>query len=423
MYIKRNSIFLIDREPNSQDGKLRYRIKWNNNTVAFNVGFRVEFDKWSKETQRCKNNTTHGKQKIPAAIINKEINRFEDIAQQIFTAFENADKTPEADEFREEFNKKIGKVNTSNKTFLSIYDEFTYDTGIKNQWTDASFKKYTTLKNHLTSCFPNITFHQLNEEGLNNFVHYLRNIKEYRNSSIAKLLSFLKSFLQWATKKGYNINKDYISFSPKLKTSERKVIFLDWEELMTLYNYQVPETKKHLEHIRDVFCFCCFSSLRYSDVANLKRSDVFQEYISITTIKTSDSITIELNDYSKEILHRYSEQTFFNNLALPIISNQKMNVYLKELCQLCGLNKPVTITYYKGNQRIDQTFPKYELITTHCGRRTFICNALMLGIAPQIVMKWTGHSNYSAMRPYIDVADNTKKQAMNLFNKKSLHEK
>lgn len=60
--------------------------------------------------------------------------------------------------------------------------------------------------------------------------------------------------------------------------------------------------------------------------------------------------------------------------------------------------------------------PKYALLGTHAGRRTFICNALALGISPQVVMKWTGHSGYKAMKPYIDIADDIKASAMSKFN-------
>lgn len=66
----------------------------------------------------------------------------------------------------------------------------------------------------------------------------------------------------------------------------------------------------------------------------------------------------------------------------------------------------------------DETHPRYKLSPTHCGRRTFICNALMLGILPEIVMKWTGHSDYKAMKPYIAITDKAKRKAMDLFNKK-----
>ena len=61
--------------------------------------------------------------------------------------------------------------------------------------------------------------------------------------------------------------------------------------------------------------------------------------------------------------------------------------------------------------------PKWELVGTHSGRRTFIVNALSLGITPNIVMKWTGHSDYKAMKPYIDIAEKTKAEQMAIFEK------
>ena len=86
------------------------------------------------------------------------------------------------------------------------------------------------------------------------------------------------------------------------------------------------------------------------------------------------------------------------------------------LGELAEINEPVRETYYKGNERIDEVAPKYALLSTHAGRRTFICNALALGIPAQVVMKWTGHSDYKAMKPYIDIADDIKANAMNKFN-------
>ena len=94
-----------------------------------------------------------------------------------------------------------------------------------------------------------------------------------------------------------------------------------------------------------------------------------------------------------------------------------MNDYLKEMAEIVGFNEAIPVTYYRGSQRVDEVYAKYQLMSTHAGRRTFICNALMLGIAPQIVMKWTGHSDYSAMKPYIEIADKAKEDAMLLFDK------
>lgn len=194
------------------------------------------------------------------------------------------------------------------------------------------------------------------------------------------------------------------------------MIFLTWEELNKLKNYQIPDTKQYLERVRDVFLFCCFTGLRYSDVHNLKKSDIRDGYIEITTVKTAERLIIELNNHSKAILDKYKGVEFEGHKALPVISNQKMNDYLKELGELAEINEPVSETYYKGSRRIDTITPKYALLGTHAGRRTFICNALALGIPAQVVMKWTGHSDYKAMKPYIDIADDVKANAMNKFN-------
>ena len=156
--------------------------------------------------------------------------------------------------------------------------------------------------------------------------------------------------------------------------------------------------------------------MRFSDVINLKRNDIKDGYIEITTIKTVDNLIIELNKHSKSILDKYLIDKMFDEKIFPTISNQKMNDYLKEFSELAGIDEPIRETYYRGGERIDEVLPKYALMSTHAGRRTFICNALSLGIPPQVVMKWTGHSDYKAMKPYIDIADETKISAMERFN-------
>ncbi|KAA6313570.1 Tyrosine recombinase XerC [termite gut metagenome] len=263
----------------------------------------------------------------------------------------------------------------------------------------------------------NLSFEMLDETKLMAYVGYLRDVVDMRNNTLEKQISYLKWFLRWSVKKGYNNNIAFETFKPKLKYIQKKVIFLTWKELNRLREYVIPDTKKYLERVRDVFLFCCFTGLRYSDVYNLKRSDVKDNRIEITTIKTADSLTIELNNHSKTILDKYKDVAFENDKVLPVISNQKMNDYLKELAELAQINEPVRETYYKGNERIDVVAPKYALLGTHAGRRTFICNALSLGIPAQVVMKWTGHNDYKAMKPYIDIADDIKAGAMDKFNR------
>ncbi len=150
-------------------------------------------------------------------------------------------------------------------------------------------------------------------------------------------------------------------------------------------------------------------------MAALKRTDISGDYIYITTQKTNDRLPINLNSFAKEILDKYKDCRFPGGTALPVISNQKMNEYLKEVCELCEFNDPITRVCFRAGQREEETQPKYELIGTHAGRRTFICFALASGIPPQVVMKWTGHSDYKAMKPYIDIAEKVKAEQMAIF--------
>ena len=390
--IKWYHIFLVDREKgNEKDGKLRLRIRWGDNIVAFNLGFRVEFAKWSKETQRCKNGTSHGKDKISASVINREINRYEEAAEETFNSFSLQGISPSKDEFRAKFlniARGIELQTDKDKKLLELIDDFMHEMGMRNGWSMGTYANIRTLKKHMEEFNPNITFSDLDEKGLLEYTLFLQNEYGQRNNTTLKQIKIIKWFLLWATKKGYNKTNDFLAFTPKFKVTDRKIIFLDWDELMKVFYFTFPARKQYLERVRDVFCFCCFTGLRYSDVANLKKSDINNNVINITTIKTHDMITIELNDYSKAILSKYVDAEFENESALPIISNQRMNDYLKEMGETCGINATVTMTYYKGGKRYDETCPKFKLLTTHCGRRTFICNALMLGIQPEIIMKW-----------------------------------
>ena len=123
--IKYHAQFLLDKEKDNPTAKLRYRIKWSGFIVAFNVGYRIEVDKWSKETQRCKINTTHGNKKVPANIINRKIQEYEQACEKVFLSFEKENKIPNDNEFRIEFNKGIGKnKRIIEDTLFSIFDKF-----------------------------------------------------------------------------------------------------------------------------------------------------------------------------------------------------------------------------------------------------------------------------------------------------------
>ena len=428
MNIKRNIIFTL--ESRKKDGVLitenvpiRMRVNFASKRIEFTTGYRIDAAKWDADKQRVKNGCSN-KLKQSASEINASLLEYYTEIQSIFKRFEVEDVMPTPEQIKEAFNALRKPVSEEPKPkkealpcdFFQVFDDFVEDCGRQNNWTDSTFEKFAAVKNHLTNFREGLTFEFLDERGLNDYVGYLRDVKEMRNTTIGKQLSFLKWFLRWAFKKGVHQNNAYDSYKPKLKSTQKKIIFLTWDELNRLREFKIPFNKQALERVRDVFLFQCFTGLRYSDVFNLRRSDIKDDYIEVTTVKTSDSLIIELNNHSKAILDKYKDVAFEDDKVLPVITNQKMNDYLKELAEMAGIDEPIRQTYYKGNERIDEVTPKYALLGTHAGRRTFICNALALGIPPQVVMKWTGHSDYKAMKPYIDIADDIKANAMSKFN-------
>ena len=423
MNIKRNIIFALESRkkngvPVIENVPIRMRVIFASQRIEFTTGYRIDAAKWDADKQRVKNGCTN-KLKQSASDINTDLLRYYTIMQEVFKEYEVRDIIPTPQEVKDAFNNKVNPTEEPQeiqKGFWEIFNEFVSECGKQNNWTDSTYEKFAAVKNHIKEFRAEPTFVYFDEEGLNNYVDFLRKTKDMRNSTIGKQLGFLKWFIRWAFKKGYHQNIAFETFKPKLKNTPKKVIFLTWDELNKLKACNIPQNKQYLERVRDVFLFCCFTGLRYSDVYNLRTSDVKADHIEITTVKTADSLVIELNNHSKAILEKYKDVHFEGNKVLPVISNQKMNDYLKELGELAEINEPIRETYYKGNQRIDEVTPKYALLGTHAGRRTFICNALALGIPAQVVMKWTGHSDYKAMKPYIDIADDIKANAMSRFN-------
>ncbi len=426
MMLKRSVSFFLEKRKKggitvTENVPIRMRVKFDGNRIEFTTGYRIDADKWDSTKQKVKSGCSN-RLKQTASQINTALARYDADIQTIFQHFEMTNLAPTPEQIKEAFNARTD-VATGEKapiqkqlSFWEIYDLFTKESGKMSDWTEATYEKFAAAKNHLRDFDKNMTFESLAETRLNDYVLFLRNKKNLRNSTIGKQMGFFKWFLRWAHHKGYHKNTAFEVFRPKLKQARKTVVFLTEEELTQLKAFRIPDHKQHLDRVRDVFLFCCFTGIRYSDVYNLKRSDIKGNCIEIVTVKTMDTLIIELNDHSRPIIEKYVDIAFENDKALPVVSNQKMNDYIKELCEMAGIDTPVTLIHFRGNERIEQVAPKYSLLGTHTGRRTFICNALALGIPVQVVMKWTGHSDYKSMKPYIDVADKIRANEMERFN-------
>ena len=452
MKIKRSAAFrLFAYGKDKSKYQIRFRVSFNSQRIDLSTGCQVSSLKWWDEENELVKSGYVGPKGETDFAINDELRKAKDQMDMVFKYFEINEKIPTPSEVTKMYKERMSGIipkrpepvpkkreqKPKEKPFWECFDQFCSEAGEKNSWTPATQEKMDALKVDLQAFKKNLSFSSLTESTLTAFVVYLRDTKKLRtprkkkgdredydheditglkNSTILKKLEYLRWFLNWATDMGYNSNRAYKSFRPTLKQTQKKVIYLTKEELSKVRALELTGDNAYLDPVRDVFLFCCFSGLRHSDANNLRRSDTKGDHIEITTVKTADSISVELNDITKAILEKYKDVPFKDNKALPNLTNQAMNRDVKELCKLADINEEIRITTYKGSTRTDEVFPKWAKIGTHTGRRTFIVHALSLGIAPDVVMKWTGHADYKAMRPYIDIVDSIKAESMTKFN-------
>lgn len=407
----------------TKNGQIMIRVRWNGkkNEVGFSVGYSIDPMKWDSNKQLVKSNTTHriGGKIVYAREINNTIRIFLGYIEEIFIEYSLHNETPGTADLKELVNEKLGRNkpevpdNDKKKALKDIFKEFLSERVLEGNWSKAAEYKYRQMWLQLTSCDATIELDALDKNKLIQFTNWYIN-NDYCNRTIVKQFRILKSFLRWISKNGYIIQPGVLEFKPKLKVIPKVVTFLKYKELMHFFEYEFPKEKEYLSKARDMFCFMAFTSLRYSDLAKLRPSNVIDGYLDFCTEKTDDKLRIALNEHAQKIIDKYA--WYKGDTIFPVPSNQKLNDYLKEAAKLAGLDREITQVYFKGNTRYEDTYKFWEQISCHDARRTFVCCSLALGIPPSVVMSCTGHSDYESMKPYIEVADETQKLEMDKWN-------
>jgi integrase len=369
---------------------------------------------WSTSTQRIKPNKKHEpynnyaeynailddlSQRLNRMWSRRLLNQNSEITKEELIEFINGaeQSSEESDIFRliecfevfieQSKSHKAPRTITGYKTVKGILQSFFDKTNLSQDLNDIDLKFFDRLRNY---CF---------EE------------KGYRNNFFARITTNIKTVMKWAEERGYHSNLSYTKFIAS--ESDIEVIYLTMDELMKLYNHKFEKKVQSLEKVRDIYCFSCFTGLRYSDLASLKRSNVFEDHLNLTIVKTRDQDhIIPLNKFALEILERYKED--FGG-PLPMISSQKLNKNIKKACEIVGINEPINITRFSGSKRIESVKPKHKLITIHTGRKTFITNSLVLGMSQVIVKNITGHKSESSFRKYVKISDDVKKTQIDQF--------
>ena len=374
----------------------------------YSTGCKLKVEFWDEVGQRLKKSWGYGYEKhfakinkrklsidsiIDHAVMNNTKLTFDFITQEL-EKLEN----PIADEVEEVVIEEQGEQKT-------FYEWFEFYINDRNSFQSVEIAKHrkTTL-NKLKLFFDKKipTFADIDFAFYSEYRNWLLEEGELANSSVNKQFDYLKGFLRYASKHKL-FNSAILDDFDRLKEYETHTIYITKEELKTIWEFEF--NNERLERVRDLFVFACSTGLRESDFSIVKPENIKNDQLFITTVKTSDPLIIPLNSYSRAVLKKYDN-------VLPKYSQQKFNDYIKEVVQEIGLDTSEQVITYKKGVRIETTVPKYELVTSHTGRRTFITQCILRGIPIPVIRSMTGHKDLKSFQKYIKITNTDKRKEM-----------
>ncbi|MBX3045234.1 MAG: site-specific integrase [Candidatus Kapabacteria bacterium] len=385
-------------------------VAWNNQRIRTTLKINIEENLWDIRKQRAKASSKNPRQ------INDKL---DDIRVKMKNYFAESEKelnrVPTVKETKtvldaiinnREFKQSKDKNDSKQISFMRVFDLFIEDTttGARLSGSGKRIKKstitsYVTTKNHLIELSKGkkkeLYFDDINDTFFANLTNYLTE-KKLANNSQGRLVKIVKTFMHWSLEKGFHNNRTFIK-SLKIFDEKTTKIALNKSELEAIEN--ITDLSPRLERTRDMFLTQCYCGLRFSDLINLKPENInFEEkIISIYTVKTKDPLIVPITTKLQVILKKYKSK-------FPKISSQKYNEAIKELCQEAGMTDNIQLTYNIGSERIDEIKPKYELISSHTGRRTFITLSLRRGLLEDVIMQVSGHTNKKSFQRYVRIA-------------------
>lgn len=343
-------------------------------------GLNIDKKLWNNSTSRMKGRTAE------ALNVNAQLDKISISLLDIFKQYKD-DPDLSLDKIKSVY---LGK-DRPKTTFLEFYDKYLEDVKfmIGAGKTKATYDKYSATKKHFMKFLElkygrkDIRPKELTHVMIHDFDIYLRTTGGLKSNSATKTLKFFKTIVIFAQKCGIMSHDPFVNHHFHLEYVDRG--FLTDEEIQVIMKKEFPTQR--LEQVRDVFIFSCFCGLAYIDVANLKEDNIVEldekKWIMTKRQKANIPSNILLLDIPLKIIDKYKGKTKGGKL-LPILSNQKMNSYLKEIADVCGIKK--TLTY-------------------HVARHTFATMTLSKGVPIESVSKMLGHTNIKTTQIYVRITN------------------
>ncbi|MCZ8354685.1 MAG: site-specific integrase [Cyclobacteriaceae bacterium] len=265
---------------------------------------------------------------------------------------------------------------------------------IGKEFASRTFVRYETSLKHTVDYMQwkyqvnDIDVKKLNYEFISNYEFYLKSERKCDHNTTVKYLSNFKKIVHICIKNGWLTSDPFVGFKMTKREIERP--FLVQEELDSIIEKKF--SIERLKQVRDIFIFCCYTGLAYADVQKLSRDEITtgidgEKWIWTSRQKTDTATRIPLLPQALEIINRYKDEPSCLNKGrlLPVLSNQKMNGYLKEIADACGITKKMTF---------------------HTARHTFATTVtLSNGVPIETVSKMLGHRNLKTTQHYAKILD------------------
>ncbi len=281
-----------------------------------------------------------------AGQINKLLDDIKASLNQIYHEQQRRDNYVTAEKVKNEF---LGH-SENHATLLDLFGKHNNDVkqliGISK--SASTYQKYEVTRKHLENFIrhkynlSDIALHEINLMFITDFEVYLKTICKCNSNTTAKFMQFFKRIVLIARNNGIIIGDPFANYKIRLQKVDRG--YLTEDEIKKILELNL--VSERLEHVRDLFIFSCFCGLAYIDVAGLRKEHIRKSFdgnlwIMTKRVKTGTDVNVPLLDIPKMILNKYKNK-LPNGEILPIISNQKLNSYLKEIADLSGIRKNLT---------------------------------------------------------------------------------
>ncbi|WP_248722726.1 site-specific integrase [Seonamhaeicola sp. ML3] len=391
---KLNILFLLQKNRINKEGKcpIRCRITHLGKRKVFSTGLFINPKHWKSNQQSAHPPDTYYYINTQLSLIKQKLNQAFLFLQVNYLEFNVIDI----------YSHYQGKQTTAEVTLLETYDQ--HNNKMKKligiDFNETSWSRYIEnkrkVKAYVNKAYKksDIKLRDLDLKFIKGLEYYFKTDLGLSQSTINRSLQRVRKIINYAISENLLNSDPFIMYKPtKYKL---KLTYLDAQELARLEEHKFAQIR--LEQVRDMFVFCCYTGLAYAEMNALSREHLIKGFDGNTWIqmyrkKTNSQVSVPLLPKALDILARYKEERD-NKKLLPLISNQKLNSYLKEIAEVVGIEKR---------------------LTHHIARKTFATTILLYNDVPmEIVSELLGHSKLEVtQRHYAKVVQNKVSEEIN----------